>query len=95
MAPRCFSAQDTYPHNTGGKFVRYNTWRAWITDGGCFNLFGHIFAYNIEWITNHELGHVVGLGHHPPGSDSTMVHKCSPTWATVQRTDAENIAGEY
>lgn len=95
MAPWGFSAQATYPDNTGDKFVRYNTWRAWGTDGGCFNLLGHVFAYNIEWITNHELGHVVGLAHYPPGSASTMVHQCSTTWADIQGTDATNIAGEY
>ena len=95
MAPWGFSAQATYPHSTGDKFVRYNTWRVWSTDGGCLNLLGHLSAYNIEWITNHELGHVVGLAHQPPGSDFTMVHGCSSTWADIQDTDAEHIKARY
>lgn len=98
MGPLGFSAQAVYPEQAlagGDKFVRFNTWRAWGTDGGCRGAWFFIHAYNIEWITNHELGHVVGLEHQPAGSPSTMVHKCSSTWSKIQDTDKDNIRMGY
>lgn len=98
MGPLGFSAQATSPERAlagGDKFVRFNTWRAWGTDGGCRGAWFLVHAYNIEWITNHELGHVVGLAHQPAGSASVMVHKCSSTWAHIQYMDGRNLRERY
>jgi len=85
-----YSGQATYP-NSDENYVRYNTWRHFGTSGGCNSLFGFSYAYNLEWLANHELGHTVGLGHAPIGDDSVMVPYCASSMSEVQEQDAYTL----
>lgn len=75
--------------------VRFNTARHWGTDGGCRSVFHISYAYNLEWISNHELGHVAGLKHRDPGTNSAMVSTCAVSWNNVQETDKEMLVHLY
>jgi hypothetical protein len=76
------SAQATYP-NQSGDYIRFNTSRDFGTSGSC-TLW---YAYNLEWLTNHEIGHTVGLAHASSSDNSVMVDSCSSKWSNVQSHD--------
>lgn len=98
-----FSAEASLPRDpdstsTATKYVRFNTWRHWGTDGGCNSLGSISWAYNLVWVSNHELGHVLGLLHRPDGTNSAMVRDCSASWSSVQTIDHEtlkHLAGDW
>lgn len=81
------SGEATYPDNPE-RYVRYNTQRSFGTTGGCSSFFGYTYAYNLQWLANHELGHTAGLAHAQQSETSTMVPNCKSTWSTVQSHDA-------
>ena len=94
------SAEATPPRdpdrrNTNPEYVRFNTARQWGTDGGCRSIFHISYAYNLEWISNHELGHVTGLKHRDPGTNSAMVKSCATSWNNVQETDKTMLQHLY
>ena len=85
------SAEATYPG--GSDYVRFNDWRDFGTSGSC-SLW---YAYNIEYLTNHEFGHTTGLLHATSSSDtSTMVSSCDATkWSDVQSQDETVLDDKY
>ena len=87
------SAQASYPHIDDG-YVRFNDWRDFGTSGGCQKELWVTFAYNLEWLSTHELGHSVGLLHHN-GHTSTMVDSCDTLWAAIQADDEGTLDDKY
>lgn len=94
------SAEATYPRapdsrSTNPEYVRFNTARHWGTDGGRRSAFHISYAYNLEWVSNHELGHVAGLKHRDPGTNSAMVSTRAASWNNVQETDKVMLVHLY
>lgn len=88
------SAEATFPSSTGD-YLRFNDHRALGTSGGCQNFLGFNYAYNIEWLTNHEFGHTTGLAHHTTGHNSVMVEHCANSWSNVQSDDEFVLDNKY
>ena len=88
------SARATYP-SSSEEYVVFNTARHFGTSGGCTSLPGFSYAYNLEWISNHELGHVVGLGHADDTDTSVMTRTCESSWSDIQNQDSTTLASLY
>ena len=88
------SAQATFPNNSE-EYVRFNTARHFGTNGGCSSFIGYTYAYNLEWLSNHELGHVVGLGHAHDGDVSVMQPQCTLYWSDIQNQDSVAMGTLY
>lgn len=93
LAPWGPSAEATYPNVDDG-YVRFNNLRSFGTDGGCQTTLGIVHAYNLEWLSNHELGHSVGLDHHN-GHTSVMVDSCDSLWSAIQTDDEDTLDTKY
>ncbi|PIY90180.1 MAG: hypothetical protein COY74_02900 [Nitrosopumilales archaeon CG_4_10_14_0_8_um_filter_34_8] len=88
------SAEATYPNIDDG-YVRFNNLRSFGTTGGCQTTLGITYAYNLQWLSHHELGHSAGLLHAPQTDTSTMVPTCKSTWSTVQTQDDSVLDSHY
>ena len=89
-----YSAYASYPNDSVKELV-FNTDRDFGTSYGCNPFYWFGLAFELEWLANHELGHVAGLGHAHWNDGSVMRNTCTSYWADIQQQDTTTLESLY